>query len=332
MATNLSELSLSVLWEVYRTMLRIRMFEERLAELIEQGEVKTPCHLYIGQEAIAAGACACLQKSDYVWGGHRSHGHYIAKGGDLRSLMAEIYGKSTGCSRGRGGSMHLFAADVGILGTVPLVGATIPLAVGAALASKMRADGLVSISFFGDGATEEGHFHESLNLAALYKLPVLFICENNFYSSHMSLPDRRAADNIVESASNHAMPSSRIDGNDAILVYREASEAVARARSGEGPTLLECRTYRWRGHVGPSWDMDVDVKRKDELTEWLPRDPVSRMRFELSNRGVGSEPMQELENEVRVEIVDAVDFARQSPFPERYRLRDSVFCTEAVGS
>lgn len=182
---SLNEPSLNLLWEIYRTMLRIRIFEERLAELVESGEVKTPCHLYIGQEAIAAGVCASLQKTDYVWGGHRSHGHYIAKGGELKSLMAEVFGKSTGCSHGRGGSMHVFSAEVGVLGTVPLVGATIPLAVGAALSSKMRRNGRVSVSFFGDGATEEGHFHESLNLASVYKLPVLFVCENDSVCSRV---------------------------------------------------------------------------------------------------------------------------------------------------
>ncbi|HKW87921.1 MAG TPA: thiamine pyrophosphate-dependent dehydrogenase E1 component subunit alpha [Candidatus Acidoferrales bacterium] len=326
-----SEFSLNLLWEMYRTMLRIRIFEERLAELIEAGEVKTPCHLYIGQEAIAAGVCATLQKSDYVWGGHRSHGHYIAKGGELKSLMAEIFGKSTGCSHGRGGSMHLFSAEVGILGTVPLVGATIPLAVGTALSSQMRRDGRVSVTFFGDGATEEGHFHESLNLAALYKLPVLLICENNWYASHMRLLDRRAADDIAESARKHAMPSSLVDGNDAIVVHQAAEEAVARARRGDGPTLLECRTYRWRGHVGPSWDMDVGVRRSDELKEWLPRDPIARMRSELVGRGVGSDPMQQLEDEIRVEVEEAVDFARRSPYPGRGGLHDHVFRDQLEG-
>ncbi|HEV2489270.1 MAG TPA: thiamine pyrophosphate-dependent dehydrogenase E1 component subunit alpha [Candidatus Acidoferrales bacterium] len=324
-----NELNLALLWEMYRNMLRIRIFEERLAELIELGEVKTPCHLYIGQEAIAAGVCASLDASDYVWGGHRSHGHYLTKGGDMAAMMAEIYGKSTGCSHGRGGSMHLFAGDVGILGTVPLVAATIPLAVGAALASKMRADGRVSVTFFGDGATEEGHFHESLNLAAIYNLPVVFVCENNFYSSHMPLLDRRAADNIVESARAHSIASSRLDGNDAIAVYHDAAEAVARARRGDGATLLECRTYRWRGHVGPSWDMDVGVKRKDELTDWLPRDPVVRMRLVLGTSGVGSEALQQLEEEIHAEVEDAVSLARLSPYPERTRLRDNVYCSAA---
>ena len=172
---------------VFTTMVRIRLFEEKVADLIEGGEVRCPCHLYIGQEAIAAGVCTALREDDTVWGGHRSHGHYLAKGGDMAAMMAEIHGKKTGCARGRGGSMHVFAPDVGILGTVPLVAASLPLAVGAALASKLRDESKVAVAFFGDGATEEGHFHECMNLAALYKLPLIFVCENNFYSSHMSL-------------------------------------------------------------------------------------------------------------------------------------------------
>jgi TPP-dependent pyruvate/acetoin dehydrogenase alpha subunit len=331
MDVNRSEWSLKLLWEMLRTMLRIRIFEERVGELVEAGEVQTPCHLYIGQEAVAAGVCAALTRDDYVWGGHRSHGHYLAKGGDMRVMLAEIYGKSTGCSHGRGGSMHLFAKEVGILGTVPLVAGTIPLAVGAALASKLRADGRVSVSFFGDGAVEEGHFHESLNLAAVYRLPVIFVCENNFYSSHLHLLNRRAADNIFESANAHGFAGIPLDGNDVLSVYRQAKEAIARAREGGGPTLLECRTYRWRGHVGPSWDMDVGVKRKNELSEWLPRDPLARLRSILVNHGVGSEPLQQLELEIREEVEDAVAFARSSPFPDRSGLREHVFCSEAEG-
>src|SRR5205823_14066932 len=205
---------------MYRTMVRVRRFEERVAQLVEAGEVRTPCHLSIGQEAIAVGVCAAVGREDYVWGGHRSHGHYLAKGGDLLAMMAELYGKATGCSKGRGGSMHLVAPEVGILGTVPLVAATIPLAVGTALASKLRGDDRVSVSFFGDGATEEGHFHESLNLAAVYRLPVLFVCENNLYSSHMHLLERRACDNVDRAGEAHGLPSVRVDGNGVVAVYR----------------------------------------------------------------------------------------------------------------
>ncbi len=234
----------ALLWEMYRSMMRIRIAEESIAELLENKEIGCPTHLYTGQEAIAVGVCAALTKDDYILGGHRSHGHYLAKGGDVRRLMAELYGKVSGCARGRGGSMHLVAPEVGLLGTVPLVAATIPIAVGAALACKLRGEQRVSVSFFGDGATEEGHFHESLNLAAVHRLPVIFVCENNLYSSHMHISERRAKDNIYKSGEAHGMPGLSLDGNDVVAVYRATVEAVHRARKGEGPTLLECRTYR----------------------------------------------------------------------------------------
>ena len=320
-----------LLTAVYRVMLRIRIAEETIAGLLENKEIGCPTHLYTGQEAIAAGVCAALEKDDYVWGGHRSHGHYLAKGGDLRAMMAELYGKVTGCAQGRGGSMHLLAREVGLLGTVPLVTATIPLAVGAALAFKMRGERRVSVSFFGDGATEEGHFHESMNIAALYCLPIIFVCENNFYSSHMHLLERRAADNIYKSGEVHAVPAAVLDGNDVIAVYGAAVAAVQRARSGGGPTLLECRTYRWRGHVGPSLDMDVGVKRKDELKDWLPKDPVARARARLLEMGVEESELEETERQVNAEVGDGVLFARQSPYPDESDLTQNVFCTGTGG-
>lgn len=328
MGINSNDLGLALLAGMHRTMLRIRIFEERVAELVETGEVKTPCHLYIGQEAIATGVCSALNQDDYAWGGHRSHGHYLAKGGDLRAMMAEILGKSTGCSRGRGGSMHLLAPEVGILGTVPLVSATIPLAVGSALASKLRSERRVSACFFGDGATEEGHFHESINLAAVYELPVIFVCENNFYASHMSLLERRAKDNIPDTGAAHGVPGIRVDGNDVIAVYRATREAIQNARNGKGPTLLECRTYRWRGHVGASWDMDVGVKRKDELKDWLPRDPVARLSAFLQKRGVVKGALSLAEQEVRDEVEAALGSARRSLYPEKDDLRKHVFWSE----
>ena len=322
------ELPTDLIKSLYLTMLRIRVFEERVGELVEAGEIKTPCHLYIGQEAVAAGVCAVLDREDYVWGGHRSHGHYLAKGGDLLAMMAEIYGKATGCSKGRGGSMHLVAPDCGMFGTVPLVAATIPLAVGAGLASKLRGDRRVSVSFFGDGATEEGHFHESMNLAAHYKLPVIFVCENNFYASHMSLAERRAEDNITKSGDAHGIPGVVIDGNDVAAVYESTRQAVACARQGEGPTLLECRTYRWRGHVGPSWDMDVGIKRKDELKDWLPKDPVKRVREYLLGMGLSPLTFGEMERKVRGEVEAALEFARDSPYPDSSDLLAHLFVSE----
>jgi len=313
------------LFSMYQSMLRIRTFEERVADLVETQEIQTPCHLYIGQEAIATGVCGALKTDDTIWGGHRSHGHYLAKGGDLRAMMAEIFGKSTGCSKGRGGSMHLVAPEVGVFGTVPLVAATIPLAVGAGLASRLRADGRVAVSFFGDGATEEGPFHESMNFAALSKLPVIFVCENNFYASHMPLAERRIKDNIVYSAEAHGITGVRLDGNDVTVVYAAAREAVDRARNGHGPTLLECRTYRWRGHVGPSWDMDVGVKRKNELKDWLPKDPIKRLREHLIELGVEGDELEQVKKAAKAEVESAIAFARESPFPDAGDLHKHVF-------
>ena len=315
----------ATLVDMYRTMIRIRRFEERLAEMVEAKEVGTPCHLYIGQEAIASGVCAALQAKDYVWGGHRSHGHYLAKGGDMRLMMAEILGKEAGCSKGRGGSMHLIAKDVGILGTVPLVAATIPLAAGTALASKLRKDGLVSVAFFGDGATEEGHFHESVNLAAVFRLPVIFVCENNLYASHMSLLERRAADNIHLAAQAHGIFGEVVDGNDVEAVYKAASTAAQRALKSEGPTLLECRTYRWRGHVGPDWNYDVGVRRKDELKQWLPKDPIARSKKRLLESGVAEKTLIEMESIIEKEIDEAIVFARESPYPAMQTLGNHLF-------
>ena len=265
--------SIHFLLALYRTMLRIRFTEERIATLVEANEVKTPCHLSIGQEAIAAGVCAALGRQDTVWGGHRSHGHYLAKGGDLHRMMAEIFGKATGCSKGRGGSMHLLDTAHGLYGTVPLVGATIPLAVGAGLASKLCHEPHVAVAFFGDGATEEGHFHESLNLAALYRLPVLFVCENNFYSTHMALSERRVKDNIVQSAEPSGMPAVRLDGNDVLAVFDAALQPSGGREPAKGrplgvPDVPVARPCRSR--VGS----EVGEHRRRELDEWLPKDPI----------------------------------------------------------
>jgi len=323
--TDVALLDNASLLAAYRSMVRIRIFEERVADLIEDGEITTPCHLYIGQEAIATGISTALGVTDTVWGGHRSHGHYLAKGGDLAAMMAEIFGRASGCSQGRGGSMHVFADEVGILGTVPLVAATIPLAVGAGLASKLRQDGHVSVAYFGDGATEEGHFHEALNLAAVYSLPVVFVCENNFYASHMPLGDRRARDNIGLAAPAHGIAGEVIDGNNVLEVAAAAHRAVERARAGGGPTLLECRTFRWRGHVGPSWDMDVGVLRSSELKEWLDKDPIKRLRSHALDQGVNPSALDTVDLETAREVATAVEAARAAPYPDLIEAGTHVF-------
>jgi acetoin:2,6-dichlorophenolindophenol oxidoreductase subunit alpha len=323
--SNSHTVGMAILKAMYVSMLRIRRTEEWVADLVVKGEIRCPCHLCIGQEAVAVGVCAVLRREDYVFGAHRSHGHYLAKGGDLKEMVAELFGKITGCAKGRGGSMHLVAPEVGILGTVPIVAATIPMAVGTALASRLRKDDRISVSFFGDGAVDEGTFHESMNLAAARILPVVFVCENNLYSSHLHLLERRAQDNIVQSAEAHGMPGICIDGNDAVEVYRAASAAVARARRGEGPTLIECRTYRWRGHVGPSDDLHLPVRREDEAEGWRRKDPVLRLMLLLLAQGLPSDEVDAIAAQVEQEVKAAVEFARQSPYPKAEELMDFLF-------
>lgn len=320
--------------ERWRSMFLIRSAEEAIAQLVSSGEARCPCHLYIGQEAVAAGVCAALGPEDSVWGGHRSHGHYLAKGGNLEALFAEILGRTTGCSGGRGGSMHLLAEEHGILGTVPIVAATIPLAAGAALAYKMRREPRVAVAFFGDGTLEEGHTHETLNLAALYRLPLVFVCENNLYASHLHWTERRRADNLDQAGAFHSVPGVRVDGNDVGEVYRAAAQAAERARSGGGPTLLECRTFRWRGHVGSSFDLDVGLQRRGELTEWLLQDPIARCEEQLAGLGPGSlqQPAlftgEQLDGEretVRLRIARALEAARAAPEPAEARVLEHVW-------
>ena len=313
------------LCRMFSEMQTIRKFEEALSEQMEAGPWVMPVHLCIGQEAVAAGVCAALEPQDTVWGCHRSHGHFLAKGGNLDGLMAEILGRTSGCSGGRGGSMHIFDDQVGILGTVPLVGATIPLAVGAALSYKLRVIPLVAVAFFGDGATEEGSFHESMNLAAAYRLPVLFVVENNLYASHMHILERRAEDNIQQCARAYGMPGEELDGNDVEAVHAAAARAVAGARQGCGPVLLECRTFRWRGHVGPSWDLDVGVQRNDMLQEWLPRDPIARCRAQLLAQGATDSELDALVEEAHARVQASLAAALAAPFPGPETLHDHLF-------
>lgn len=311
---------------MYRDMLRIRLFEERVAELLEEKAIRTATHLYIGQEAVAVGVCQSLRRDDQVWGNHRSHGHYLAKGGEMPALMAELHCKATGCSKGRGGSMHIFASEVGILGTVPMVAATIPVAVGAGLSNALSGSDRVSVAFFGDGATEEGLFHESLNFAALHKLPVVFVCENNLYSSHLPLRSRRPQGDLSTFAIPYGIPGVRVDGNDVLAVHAAAREAVVRARSGEGPTLLECLTYRWRGHVGPRWDLDVGIREKAELDAWMERCPVKALGHTLVAEGIAAEAdLESVRAEVLAEVEASVRFANESPYPAGESVMQHVF-------
>lgn len=308
----------SDLRSLLRRMVLIRRTEEVIGDLVSEGEVQCPCHLTIGQEACSVGIISALDlPRDKVFGAHRSHGHYLAVGGSTDRLFAEIFGKESGCSRGMGGSMHLIAPERGLLGTVPIVGATVPIACGAALSARMDGSEGVVASFFGDGAAEEGVVQESMNLASTHSLPVIFACENNFFSSHMHIRLRQPTDRVGRFASAHGIPTRTVDGNDVLAVREVAEEAVARGRVGEGPSFIEMVTYRWRGHVGPREDLDVGVEREGDLPEWKKRDPIRRLIHGMMNNGmIDQGDVESLEAEVKHEISIAVDVARDAPFPE----------------
>ncbi len=319
----------TLLLNLYRTMLRIRLVEERFVEPILSGEVKCPVHLYTGQEAVAAGVCAALEDGDYVFGSHRSHGHYLAKGGDLAKMVAEIYCKATGCARGRGGSMHVIAPSAGMMGAAPIVAGTISLAVGAAYAASVRGDGRVSVSFFGDGATGEGVLYESLNLAAVLKLPAIFVCENNLYSTHLPILECRPSEEVYKIAEPFGIAARRVDGNDALAVYEAASSAVSRCRAGQGPVFLEALTYRWRGHVGPDDNIQgahTDIRSPEEIERWRKRDPIGRLRALLLRDGAAGEAeLASLDERIAAEVEAAASAARAADFPATKELADHVF-------
>ncbi|MBI2938159.1 MAG: thiamine pyrophosphate-dependent dehydrogenase E1 component subunit alpha [Thaumarchaeota archaeon] len=315
-----------ILKQLYRTMLRIRLFEEKTAELVQKNEILCPSHLYIGQEAVATGVSASLRKDDYVFSTHRSHGHYIAKGGDLNALMAELYGKVTGCSRGRGGSMHLSSPEVGFIGSSAIVAGSIPLAVGAALAFSLRKQDRVSVAFFGDGAVNEGTWYESMNIAGLRKLPVIFVCENNLYSTHMPVSECLADTDIHRKAETFGMSGYRIDGNNVIEVYETAKKAIDAARRGEGPALIECMTYRWRGHVGPNYDIEKGLRSKEELDEWIAKCPIDRLEKQLLQQGLlTASEIQRIRSELKKAVDDSAVYAKKSPYPDEKTLLDNVF-------
>ena len=308
------------------TMLKIRRFEETIIEVYPAQEMKTPVHLYIGEEAVAAGTCGNLKKDDYIFSNHRNHGHCIAKGMDIKFFMAELYGKETGCSKGKGGSMHPVATECGILGTSAIVGGGIPLAVGSALASKLRKDGRVSVAFFGDGAVDEGSFHESLNFASLKKLPVIFVCENNFYATNSSLSTRQPHGDIAKRSEGYGIPGIQVDGNDVLKIYESTKEAVLRARSQGGPTFIECRTYRWKGHVGPDCDYDQGCRPRQELEERMDKCPVEAYKeYLFKNQIITAIEFQDMIKAIDTKIESALKFAKESPFPDEEELFKDVY-------
>ena len=316
-----------LLMEMLRRMLRIRHFEEAVIDLVQRGEIVGAAHSYIGEEAVAVGACLALRDDDWMTGNHRSHGHPIAKGGDVKKAMAELLGKSTGFCKGKGGSMHLADFSIGILGESGILGSSIPTAVGAALGSKLQGNDRVAVPFFGDGASNEGAFHESLNLAAVWKLPVIFLCENNQYAVTSSFKDMVASDNISDRSVAYNMPGVLVDGQDVIAMHEAVSAAVARARAGQGPTLIEGRTYRFYEHsLGLGRIVRDSYRDDEELEEWKLRDPIVIHKAHLLEQGVATQDeIDEIESEVKALIEEAVAFARESPYPEPEALFEDMF-------
>jgi pyruvate dehydrogenase E1 component alpha subunit len=309
--------------EMYRKMLEIRFFEERVFELYAQNLIPGTIHLYAGEEAVAVGVCSNLREVDYVISTHRGHGHCIAKGADLKRIMAEILGKSTGYCKGKGGSMHIADFAIGMLGATAVVGAGIPIAVGAGLSIRLRKTDQEVACFFGEGASNQGTFHESINMASIWKLPVIFVCENNLYAMGTRQSRVMNIENIADRAVAYGIPGVVVDGNDVLAVYEATQKAVERSRKGEGPSLLECKTYRLRGHsrVDPA-----RYRPKEEVEEWLSRDPIKRFEEKLMQTKVLTEAeIQQIKKEASAMIEEAVKFAMESPYPVPEEALDDVY-------
>lgn len=309
--------------EIFRTMVKIRRFDETVIQLYADGEIPGFMHLYIGEEAVAAGVCAALNKSDYITSTHRGHGHCIAKGGRPDYMMAELFGKKTGYCKGKGGSMHIADLDIGILGANGIVSGGIPTAVGAAVGIQYQDDDRVAVSFFGDGATNVGQFHEACNLASIWELPVIFVCENNLFAQTTPRTEHQKIKDVAARAIAYDMPAVTVDGNDVIEVYQASKEAVKRARDGGGPTFIECKTYRWRGH----WEGDPQPYRtQDEVKEWKLKCPITRFRrYLIENKVMLKQDLENIDKTIEDELQEAVEFARISPFPEPEEALDDVY-------
>ena len=319
----------TLLW-MYETMVRIRVHEERVAELFAQGKVPGFVHLYVGEEAVAVGIMAHLRKDDFITSTHRGHGHYIAKGGCIKASMAELFGKKTGICKGKGGSMHIADVEIGELGANGIVGGGIPHAVGAALGIKLNGLDSVAVAFFGDGASNQQNFHEGINLAAIWKLPVVFVCENNLYQISLPYEKQQTIKSVAERAKAYGIPGVSVDGQDVIAVYEVAKEAIERARRGEGPTLIEAKTYRFRGH----FEGDPEVYRSKEEIEWWKnnKDPIKIFEDVLLKKGIATkEELEKMWEKARKEIEEAVKFAEESPWPTKDAVVEDVFSTPTKG-
>jgi pyruvate dehydrogenase E1 component alpha subunit len=315
----------SLLLDLYRRMLELREFELKVQELYRRALLPGFVHLYIGEEAVAVGVCSNLEAKDLIYSTHRGHGHALAKRVPAREVMAELWGKATGSSGGRGGSMHMYAPDYGFMGTNGIVGAGIPLATGAGLSAKLRNTGQVVVTFFGDGAVNSGSFHEALNFGAVWNLPVVYICENNLYATEMAFQRATKNTSVQSRAAAYKMPGVEVDGNDVMAVYDTAKQAVTRARSNGGPTLIEAKTYRTVGHH--EGDPGTDYRTREEVEQWKLHCPLKTLRDQLLDTGVvPAESFRRIEEEVQHWLDDAVRFAKESPEPSPSTVRDHVFC------
>ena len=311
---------------LYTVMLKIRLFEGRVIDLYARGMIPGLAHLYVGEEAVAAGACAVLREDDYITSTHRGHGHVIAKGADLKPMMAELFGKRTGYCKGKGGSMHIADMEIGILGANGIAGGGLPIAVGSGMSAKWRGTDQVTVCFFGDGASNNGTFHESLNLASVHKLPVVFVCENNLYGISVAQKKHQAITDIAVRGTGYGMDSVVVDGNDVLAVYEASRQAVKEARTGKGPTLIECKTYRWRGHHEGDPNQGTRYRTKNEIQQWKKKDPIERMADKLlAEKILTGEELATLEKEILEEIDQAVAFAEESEFPAIEELYEDVY-------
>ena len=316
--------STELVLSLYRTMIQIREFELKARELLHMGKLPAFIHVYVGEEAIAAGVSAQLRPDDYVLSTHRGHGHAVAKGIPLRELMAELRGVAGGCNGGRGGTMHIYEPGVGFLGTNGVVAPGIPMAAGAALSAKLRKSGQVAVAFFGDGAVNNGAFHEGINMASTWELPAVFVCENNLYATEMRFNRATKNINIASRGAAYNMPGVQVDGNDVLAVYETAGEAIDRARQGGGPTLIECLTYRWFGHH--EGDPGTSYRPKEEIDSWKNRDPVKKLREQsLASSWADATAFEEIEAEVTRAVEEAAAFALASPEPQLATALDHVF-------
>jgi len=316
-----------VLQNMYLQMVRIRRFEEEAGRLMEEGKIPGALHLYVGQEAIASGVMQHLSASDQITSTHRGHGHLIAKGGEFDRMFAELYGRVTGYCKGKGGSMHISNMELGMLGANGIVGAGPPIAIGAAFSNKFRNTDNVTIAFFGDGASNEGSVHEAANMAALYKLPCIFICENNGYGEYTAQANHQAIVDVADRAAGYGMPGVVVDGMDVMAVYEVAGAAIQRARKGAGPTLMECKTYRYYDHVGIR-GMGLTYRTDEELEKWKKRDPIRLFEERLVEMGLlTGKKISNIYSKINAEIESAIKFAEDSPFPNTSELLEDVYST-----